>query len=110
MRPPLTAESTAVYLAVKVCGPRPTKETTPPAVIMVLVALQRNVRSTGMAVLNDALPVCEARTPQEMEEVTTLGSMACTKIPALVLTIAHVSGVNEEYSTRNPELATAFNL
>jgi hypothetical protein len=77
---------------------------------MVLVALQRNVRSTGIAVLNDALPVCEARTPQEMEDVTVFGSIACTKIPALVLTIEQVSGVNEEYSTCNPELATAFNL
>ena len=77
---------------------------------MVLVALQRNVRSTGMAVLNDALPVCEARTPQEMEDVTALGSIACTKTPALVLTIEHASGVSDEYSTCNPELETAFNL
>jgi hypothetical protein len=77
---------------------------------MVLVALQRNVRSTGMAVLNDALPVCEARTPQEMEDVTVFGSIACTKTPALVLTIEQVSGVRDEYSICNLELETAFNL
>ena len=99
-----------MYLAVKVCGPRPTKETTPPALIMVLTALQRNVRSTGTAALKDALPVCEARTPQGMDDATALGSIACTKTPVPVLTIKQVSGVRDEYSTCNPELETAFNL
>jgi hypothetical protein len=77
---------------------------------MVLVALQRNLRSTGTAALKEEFPVCEARTPQEMEDVTALGSIACTKTPALVLTIEQVSGVRDEYSICNLELETAFNL
>ena len=65
--------------------------------MMVLTALQRNVRSTGTAALKDALPVCEARTPQEMEDVTVLGSIAWTKTSVPVLTIKQVSGVRDEY-------------
>ena len=77
---------------------------------MVLAALQRNVRSTGTAAIKDALPDCEARTLQEIEDATVLGSIACTKTPVPVLTIKQVSGVRDEYSTCNPELETAFNL
>jgi hypothetical protein len=48
--PPLTAESTAVYFAVKVCGHAPTRDTTPPALIIVRTAFQENERSTFVPV------------------------------------------------------------